>query len=148
MIRPLNNYQVIDRREWLTISEAAVLSKYSKGHVRELARKKAIDSVRLATLLLIGRASLMAYRRQPEPHTPANGNDSTLTAPASPLTLDQWMALSTDQRRRWRVSTQHTLQRWIEEDRAAEPNSYDILAVLEANRGVNMRNWKRTGEEV
>lgn len=138
MIRQSNLLQVIDRRKWLTVTEASALSKYSKSHLRQLARKQVLESQKIATVLLIQRDSLLAYRRKSV--APASGNGHV--ARPLPVTIDQFLTMSPKQRKAHGEAARQMLQGWIEEDRAAgEADSYDILAALEANRGIHLREW-------
>lgn len=138
MIRQTNLLQVIDRRNWLTVSEASTLSKYSKSHLRQLARKQVLESLRLATVLLIQRDSLLDYCRKSA--APVSGNGYVMRP--VPVTIDQFLMMSPKQRNARSEAARQMLQSWLEEDRASgESDSYDILAALEANRSIHLREW-------
>ena len=63
MLGKANQPQVIDRKIWLTVNEAAKLSRYSKEYIRRLARVDMLISLKIGPLLLIERQSLIKYTK-------------------------------------------------------------------------------------
>lgn len=51
-----------DRREWITAREGAVLIGYNEAYIRRLANEGRIESQKVASALLVSRASLLAYK--------------------------------------------------------------------------------------
>jgi len=51
---------------WITAAEAAALTGYTVPHIRRLARQGRIEAQKVGRDWLIGRESLLAYKRQME----------------------------------------------------------------------------------
>jgi len=51
-----------DRSEWITARESAALIGYNEAYIRRLANEGRVESQKVASALLVSRASLLAYK--------------------------------------------------------------------------------------
>jgi len=82
-----------DRSEWITARESAALIGYNEAYIRRLANEGRIESQKVASALLVSRASLLAYKAamdelgtkrfsktRSDRYTPRNKGDATKRA--------------------------------------------------------------------
>ena len=144
MLKKADQPQVIDRKVWLTVSEAAMLSRYSKEHIRRLARGDTLTSLKIGSLLLIERQSLIDYAKgytaspkltQLSLNPPKIAESDNRVG----LTFEQWLGMSEKRRGVHRLTLQQSLRELRQDTKAhvlregVDEKPYNILVALEAN---------------
>lgn len=62
--RRKRNPAPLDLSEWMTAREGAALTGYNEAYIRHLARDGHVESRKVASALLVSRASLLAYKAE------------------------------------------------------------------------------------
>ena len=131
---------LIDRSRWLTVQEASKLARLSASRVRALARTGRVDWQRLSTLMLIERASLLAYAGKQD-QKPANPKKSASNGKHIAAALNMADVIrkieqrDPAERRASYALLQRQLEIWREEDhRNPDRSGYDLVKALQANR--------------
>jgi hypothetical protein len=145
MLGKANQPQIIDRKIWLTVNEAAKLSRYSKEYIRRLARGDTLVSLKIGPILLIERQSLIDYTigytvsPQLRLSAPKTSESDTFAG----LTFEQWLGMSEKQRGGHRSILRQQFHELLQASNTLvfregkDETLYDIVAALESNGRTN-----------